>query len=270
MLLANRSVAELLSEAGFPTLYRIHPQPDSDQWARMADDLRDLGLHARMDSRADINALCRKVAGTPMEYAANLAVLRNFKRALYSDHLDEHFGLAFEKYLHFTSPIRRYPDLLVHRVLLAYQKGVPPPYARDDLARIARHCSDKERSADAAESESLNTKRLEYYARRLAAGETGPWKGAVVAAIPKGLLVEIVETLQRGLIPHYTLPGGLRMPRRGRARGRAHEGGMPVGSTLDVELVRVDTERRLVDFRIAGPPETRPRRRAPRRTARPD
>lgn len=255
MLLANVAVAERLAARRVPAVYRIHEEPSDEQWAKMAMDLDLLGIRRRPRDRAEINAICHEVAGTPMEYSVNLAILRNLKRALYSDELVEHFGLGFPKYTHFTSPIRRYPDLVVHRLLRAVENGSSPPHTHDDVRRMARHCSETERNADAAEEESLTIKRIEYFAGRLAAGETGPHRALVTSVIPRGLIVELVDSLQRGLVPLAGLGDDFfeAQPDRGLVRGRRRGGTIRVGELLDVELARVDATRRLVDFRLAQP-----------------
>ena len=99
-----------------PGLYRIHEPPDEEQWGRMNADLRALGLRESVSSRDDLNRVARASDGKPMAYSVHLAMLRNLKRAVYSSTLQEHFGLAMECYTHFTPPIRRYPDLVVHRL----------------------------------------------------------------------------------------------------------------------------------------------------------
>lgn len=270
MLLANVAVAETLSQRRVPALYRIHEAPSDDQWAKMAADLQMLGLAHRPQDRDQINELCREVAGTPIEYSANLAVLRNLKRALYSDARIEHFGLGFANYTHFTSPIRRYPDLVVHRLLRAVETGGRMPYSHEDVRAISRHCSDTERNADAAEEESLTIKRIEFYTGRLAAGEIGPYAALITGVIARGLLVELVESLQRGLIHLSQLHDDFYEadPERGLVRGRRSRHMFKVGQLVSVELARVDEVRRLVDFRLA--PEGRATREvAPKAVAPP-
>ena len=254
MLLANVAVADLLSRSKGPALYRIHEEPSEDQWAEMGVQMAALGLPARPADRADLQALCRQVAGKPIEYAAQLAVLRNLKRAVYSPTLQPHFGLAFDRYTHFTSPIRRYPDLVVHRLLKAVESRRRPPHDHEEAKRIALHCTETERNADEAEQESLAVKRVAYYQRQLERGEIGPWRALIVALTPRGLIVELLETLQRGLVPFASLGDDYFQlsDDRCRAIGRRTKAGWRLGQDLEVELVRVDTVRRLVDFRPAA------------------
>ncbi len=246
MLLANQAVALTLSAAGVPALYRIHEEPEEEQWSAMEAELAELGLILRERTRERINALLRGIRDPRRRSAASLAVLRNLKRARYSSHRSAHFGLAMEHYTHFTSPIRRYPDLIVHRQLKALEAGARPPYGAAELARIAAHCSARERAADEAEAESVAEARVAFFAARLRAGEIGPYAAVITGRTPRGPLVELTDSLQRGLLietpPHHGR-------RRGRRPGRDVE--YRLGDPLLVELARVDERRRWVDFRPA-------------------
>lgn len=252
MLLANVAVAEIISQRRVPALYRIHEPPAEDQWARMAQDLEQLGWAREPANPADINALCREVASTAMEYPVNLAILRNLKRALYSDTLIEHFGLGFPKYTHFTSPIRRYPDLVIHRILNALEQNQRAPYSHESMRAIAQHCSATERMADDAESESLQEQRISYYASQLAEGHRGPHPALITGVVSRGLLVELCDSMQRGLIPLTALPQDWYEvdARMGRVKGRHQRDAFRVGTLVSVELLRVDEGRRLVDFKL--------------------
>ncbi|MFA5688790.1 MAG: ribonuclease R [Kiritimatiellales bacterium] len=264
MLLANVAVARKLKDAGRAALHRIHEEPDEEQWAQMGAELQALGIDALPQSRAGINAVLEKIAGTPLEYTASLAVLRNLKRAGYSAEPTGHFGLAFEDYAHFTSPIRRYPDLVVHRLLSALEEKTKAPYGTDDLAAIGAQCTRTETAADAAEKESIDLRRVEYYNTLLYRGETGPYSGSVVRILNKGLIVELTDTLQRGLVPFASLTDDRYEVNRTKtkATGMRHRNVYTIGDALKVDIVRVDMARRLVDFRISGVEEHAPVRTA--------
>jgi ribonuclease R len=255
MLLANQAVAQRIAEKGYPCIYRIHEAPDDEQWERIVVDLGALGHTLNDTTRAELNAVAEAVAGSPAAHIVNLAMLRNLKRARYADERAEHFGLAFSHYLHFTSPIRRYPDLIAHRVLKAIERQAPPPYSKTDMAAIADHCSRTEREAAEAEMESVDLKRIEYYAAQLDAGQTGPYPALVTSVTGRGLLVELLDTMQRGMVPfpllqhdHYVVN-----EERNRAVGRRTRHTWQIGDILEVELLRVDQARKRVDFRPAGP-----------------
>jgi len=261
MLQANCAVARRLYQARSPAMYRIHGAPDDEQWAAMQATLRELGVREPPGSPQEINRLLHGYVGHPLEYVVNLSVLRNLKRAVYSATCAEHFGLGFACYTHFTSPIRRYPDLVIHRLLNAIERAAPPPYTNADLSRIAAHCNQTEREADAAETESVDIKRIAYYQRLLNEGDTGPWPGVVVNIVEKGLIVELPATLQRGLLPFSAWRDDIRVnPARSRATGRDKKLRFTLGQELPVRLARVDEYRRRIDFAPAELPRPRQRR----------
>ncbi len=250
MLAANGVVAGLMARHETPAIYRIHDEPSDEQWAGMKQDLRALGIDETPDSRETLNAVARRADGQPMEYAVHLALLRNLKRAVYSAEHRPHFGLAASDYTHFTSPIRRYPDLFVHRILCAIEAARPAPYSHEDAARVAAHCSLTEQNADEAEEESLEVKRVEYFRRRFQNRDFGPYRGMVVSIVPKGLIIELADSLQRGLLPFsllrddfYTVSAD-----RSTATGRRHRRKWTPGQLLDVYLAKVDPVRHRIDF----------------------
>jgi ribonuclease R len=254
MLLANVVVARKLKAAQWPAIHRIHEEPDEDQWGKMGAELQALGIDALPATRADINAVLEKVAGKPVEYSANLAILTNFKRACYSAEASEHFGLAFDDYVHFTSPIRRYPDLVIHRLLSALEQKAKQPYRSNDIEGIAAQCSRTEVEADAAEKESIAMRRAEYYRDLLYKGETGPYKACIVKVLGKGLLIEIEETLQRGLVAFSSITddryelNAMKTKATGTRWGKTFQ----IGDEIDVNLVKVDIARNFVDFQLTG------------------
>ena len=252
MLVANCVVARLLHKARVPAVYRIHEPPDDAQWLKMQADLRALGFRVSLHSKDSVNKIAREAAGSPREYSVHLAILRNLKRAVYSSKMIEHFGLSFPCYTHFTSPIRRYPDLAVHRILLSVEAGREHPYDEQDVRRIADHTSETERNADQAEQESIDIKRIEYYREKLARRDLGPFDGVVVSMIPKGLIVELSDTFQQGLLPFSSMldDSYVMSKERNRAVGRRRRKTWTLGDRVSVSLARVDTARRLVDFFI--------------------
>ncbi|MCZ7591157.1 MAG: VacB/RNase II family 3'-5' exoribonuclease [Kiritimatiellae bacterium] len=258
MLLANVAVAERLAAGKAPALYRIHDAPDEEQWEEMRSALQLLGINHPVNSKEYLNEICEQIEEKPVAYSANLAILRNLKRALYSDRPSEHFGLGFPRYTHFTSPIRRYPDLLVHRLLKAEEAHRRSPYDRDAIRRLALHCSETERNADEAEEESLRRKCMDYYAALLKKGEIGPYPALVTGVLSRGLLVELTDSLQRGLIPMRALGEDFfeANPERGLVVGRRSRRTIRVGQTVEVEILRVDIERGQMDFNLASPPKT--------------
>ncbi|AKJ64296.1 ribonuclease R family protein [Kiritimatiella glycovorans] len=253
MLLANRVVARRLHEAPCPALYRVHGDPEPDQWSQMAAELESLGITDPPSNQSEINAMLRRLPDGWLRYAAMLCVLRNFQRAYYTTEPGGHFGLGFECYSHFTSPIRRYPDLLIHRLLSALEQNAPPPCTAEQLANLADHCSQTEREAEEAEKESVEQKRVEYYADQLRKGHTGPYRAHIVRFLKKGLIVELEESLQRGLVAFSGITDDFYRlnEERTRAVGRRGKKRMHIGEAIDVLLVKVDTARRWLDFQFA-------------------
>ncbi len=252
MLMANREVGALLAARYGVAIYRIHEEPTDKDFEQMAEDLRQLGVEGVPVSRESLNQILSREMPEPLRQAVTITLLKNMNRAVYSAELGEHFGLAFDTYTHFTSPIRRYPDLIAHRMLTALEAEAPSPYPEADLRRICRHCSDREREAADAESETHQVKRLQYYQARLLAGETGPLEAVVSATLPRGVLVELVESGQRGLIPYPALQDDYYEvnPTNTRATGRRSGRVIQIGDRLSVHVSRVDSESRQMDLTV--------------------
>ncbi|MEX0600660.1 MAG: ribonuclease R, partial [Rhodothermales bacterium] len=167
MLLANRTVAAHVGarKNAKPFVYRIHDAPDSERITKLAEYVRAFGHtlevnDGRVDSKS-LNALLKKVKGKPEEPVIEQASLRAMSKAIYSTENIGHFGLAFEHYSHFTSPIRRYPDLMVHRLLKRYARN-GGQVGEETLKANCRHCSEREQIAVEAERESVKLKQVEY------------------------------------------------------------------------------------------------------------
>lgn len=263
MLAANQAVARKVHAAGVPGIYRVHEEPSDEQWARMADELRALGHRAPPQNVQDLNRLARSVLGKPEQYMTTLTLLRNMKRAAYEAECRPHFGLGFSHYAHFTSPIRRYPDLVLHRILIGIEEGRPTPaYSAAEIEKLALHCSDTERESAEMEGQSIQIKRIRYFASLLEKGVTGPFQGTVISLNPKGLIVELADSLQQGMLPFYAL-GHERFVLAGDGlSAAAHRGAAyRLGQAIEVGLAAVDEHARRVDFFLPGAvrrPDRRP------------
>ena len=208
MLLANEQVAEYLSKLTanggphFETLYRIHDTPDSDRIENLAHLLQVMGYHLKISgdgkvSGAELNRLLEEVKHTPEEYLIKTATLRSMSKAVYATKNIGHFGLAFEYYTHFTSPIRRYPDLIIHRLIKSHAGGAPVSASEmSEFDAIARHASEREVGAADAERDSVKMKQVEFLMDRL-----GEEFDAVISGVTdRGLYVELNETHADGMI----------------------------------------------------------------------
>ena len=265
MLAANQAVARKVHDAGIPGIYRIHDEPSDEQWARMADELRALGHRTPPESAKDLNRIARSVLGKPEQYMVTLTLLRNMKRATYDAECRPHFGLGFDHYAHFTSPIRRYPDLVLHRILIGIEEGrKTPAYSAAEIEKLALHCSDTERESAEMESQSIQIKRIRYFAALLEKGETGPFKGTIVSLNPKGLIVELADSLQQGMLPYYAIGHERFALSADGLSASAHRGTtFRLGQSIEVGLASVDEAGRRVDFFLPGAPRRPDRRPRP-------
>jgi len=201
MLLANRTVAHHVSgrQAPPPFVYRVHDKPDAERIRQLATYVRAFGHHLKLTNdnvtSKDLNALLAQIKGTPEAYVIENAALRAMAKAAYSTKDIGHYGLGFATYTHFTSPIRRYPDLLVHRLLKRHAAGGKDVDGRT-LAAQCLHCSQREKTAEEAERESVKLKQVEYIRRHLGEQFTG-----VVSGVTKfGVFVELNDVLVEGMV----------------------------------------------------------------------
>lgn len=252
MLAANETVAATLNGRGAPLLHRVHEPPDAEKVEALADLLRALGIPFQVRGKPrprDFQAVLERVRGRPEEALVSAVMLRSMKQARYAAERLGHFGLAAEDYCHFTSPIRRYPDLVVHRVVKAVATGGPPgPWAERLAAALpdtADHCSRRERLAAEAEMETVKIKMAEYMKAHV--GET--FDGLISGVTAFGLFVQL-ENLVEGLVHVSTLTDDYYrfdektlslLGERTRRRFR-------LGDRVRVQVARAGVENRSVDF----------------------
>jgi ribonuclease R len=287
MLAANEAVAGHLEAAGIPSLYRIHERPD----AKRVMDFEEIAVHfgyslgigaipvkrfpvtqKRRDGRkvrkdivlpsgeADISSrnyqrLIAKIAGTPEERILSYLMLRSLKQARYSNVNEGHFALAASAYTHFTSPIRRYPDLVVHRILKHYLKTQQPLLGDPELREIGDDTSFTERRAAEAERELIEQKKIAFMEDRVG----DEFDALIISTTKFGFFVELADLFIEGLVPMETLPGD---------RYSYHENGRKIigersrrtysiGDQVRVRLDRADTVERKLQFALAGEVEKR-------------
>ncbi len=269
MIAANEAVAAELEGADEPALYRVHDPPGEERLAELREILAPLGLRLEGDLAAPqpsaLQAVLRRVEGRPEEPFVSSLVLRAMQRAVYDPRSRGHYALASRHYTHFTSPIRRYPDLVVHRALTARLARRPgPEVLADRLEAIAAHCSTTERRAERAERDLLQWKLV-----RLLAGRVGErFAGRVSGVQPFGLFVQLGDYFVDGLVPIRTLADDYYVydPAAHTLTGRDGGRTFRLADEVEVELTGVSQRHRGLDLKIAGmptPPERQERRRQP-------
>lgn len=259
MLLANENVAEMLTvatkKAGITgsVIYRIHDDPDAERIETLAQFLKVMGYHLETQAGhvrgQDINALLEQVKGKPEEYLIKTATLRSMAKAVYTTKNGGHFGLAFEFYTHFTSPIRRYPDLLIHRLVKHYQDGDPFSASQvAELPDLALHSSEREQSATEAERDSIKLKIVEFMADKV-----GEEFDAVISGVSdRGLYVELKETRAEGMVSIRGLGDDYYVydEKRYRIVGERTKVSYALGDPIRVKLTEARVLERELDFAL--------------------
>lgn len=256
MILANEVVAQHLSERGFPALYRVHEKPSPDSLAALLPVLQEFSWFSRISPErfvaGDAHAIARVLSESQGRLEGSLVqtlVLRAMKRAAYKPTCDGHFGLASEAYTHFTSPIRRYPDLVVHRMLCAQLTRRPQKFEQEVAALpwIAEHASDMERVAEKAARQSQELKLIEYMA-----GFLGEAFDATVSGVASyGMYVSLDNTAEgmvaaRYLGDEYFACDAVRYQLVGQDSGKVFR----LGQRVRVVLAAADAKADRLDFRL--------------------
>ena len=270
MLAANEAVARELKKRAIPTIYRVHENPDPEKLAEYREFALSFGYKVGdLTHRAELQRLLAEIRGKPEEQALKVGLLKSLKRARYDPQPLGHYGLAKTNYLHFTSPIRRYADLVVHRALWRADTAARRSYqmGMGEIASLAEHISTTERNAADAEIDAAQMKKLEFFQRQLDQRNPQIFRAAIVDVRNYGLMVELPDALLTGLIHVSSLTDDFYVfePARRQLIGRRSRKRFQVGDNLSVFVARVDQFKRQVDFAIAPAPE---RSKASRRSKR--
>ncbi len=267
MLAANEAVAGHIETKGLPMIFRIHERPDPKRVMEFEEVAAHFGYslgagavpvkrfrettvaldNANLTSR-NYQRLVQKIEGRPEERILSYLMLRSLKQARYSDRNDGHFALAAESYTHFTSPIRRYPDLIVHRILAGDFDG--KPYS-GDLRRVADQSSDAERRAAQAERELVEWKKVKFMLSHVG----DEYDGLIISTTRFGFFVELKDLFIEGLVPIETLPGDHYRYHENirKVIGERNRKQFSIGDELRVRLDRVDPVEKKLQFSILAP-----------------
>jgi ribonuclease R len=263
MLAANEAVARELKNRSVPTIYRVHENPDPEKLAEYRELILSHQYKAGdLTQRREIQRLLASFKGKPEEQALKIGLLKSLKRARYLPQPLGHYGLAKTNYLHFTSPIRRYADLVAHRSLASMSEKRAPRTDMSQLGSLAEHISMTERTAAEAEMEAVKMKKLEFFERQLAERDPQVFRATIVDVRNYGLVIELPDVILSGVVHVSTLTDDFyvfdAVQRRLTARRSRKK--FSVGDELKVFVARVDRFKRQIDFALAD----QPRRPGPR------
>jgi ribonuclease R len=257
MLLANKCVAETVGRAGKGKtgktfVYRIHERPDADKMQHFAEFISRLGYKlktsgSKSDISKNINALLDKSKGKPEQNLIETLAIRSMQKAVYSTRNVGHYGLAFPYYTHFTSPIRRYPDMMVHRLIERYLNG-GKSVSRDEYEEFCKHCSAMEQTAAAAERESIKYKQVEYMDDK-----TGYVYDGVISGVTEwGIYVEINENKCEGLVSTRDLVDDFYTfdEKNYCLRGKRHHREYRLGDPVKVKVKKTNLAKKQLDFTV--------------------
>ena len=254
MLLANREVATLvtktLGKKNRVFLYRIHDVPNVEKLEELSVFLRAIGYQLTLSAsgvqQKELNRMLASIKGTPEEDLIKTATIRSMARASYATKNIGHFGLSFQDYAHFTSPIRRYPDLLVHRTLTKILAGEPVTETPFQMEELAVHTSEREADAADAERSSVKLKQVEYFAKKI-----GEERRGVISGITEwGMFVEDKESGAEGMVRLMSLADDTYEyhPKKFSAIGSRTKKAYRLGDTVTVKIEAVDLTGRTIDL----------------------
>ena len=251
MLLANRRVAYLLNHNDYPDVNRVHEEPNQEKLVALKQFIKQFGYDIKVNTPQEItsslNKLLESVKGKAEENIVSNLVVRSMQKAAYSTKNLGHYGLGFEDYAHFTSPIRRYPDVMVHRLLGRYLDAKPAP-KMDKLESRCQYLSERERKAQKAERDSIKYMQTIYMSERIG----NVYKGLITSVTDYGIFVEIAENKCEGLIRLADIGGDTYSVDMKNYRLIGYNTGrvLRLGDEVLISVVSVDIEKKNINFAL--------------------
>jgi ribonuclease R len=264
MLAANEAVAHDLKNRSIPTIYRVHENPDPEKLAEYREFILSHNYKVGdLTNRREVQRFLASTRGKPEEQPLKIGLLKSLKRARYLPQPLGHYGLAKSDYLHFTSPIRRYADLIAHRALAEREEKRRSRMDVSQLASIAEHISTTERTAAEAEMEAVKMKKLEFFERQLAERDPQVFRATIVDVRNYGLVIELPDVVLTGLVHVSSLTDDFYVFDQTQRRliGRRSRKRFSVGDEIRVFVARVDRFKRQIDFALADQGKTAKRAR---------
>jgi ribonuclease R len=264
MLLANRIVAAEIGrkkknadnqeKEAKPFVYRVHDNPDPEKIGKLSTFIKRFGLHLKLSSNSKtthkhLNNLLDDCQGRPCQTLVETLTIRSMAKAVYSTDNIGHYGLAFPYYTHFTSPIRRYPDMMVHRLISKYllQSKALCRHDKEELEQACIHCSERELAAQMAERDSIKEMHARWISNHL-----GEEFDAIISGVTEfGLFVQLTDTLTEGLVPIRTIEKNdyMQFDEENFCLIAARSGKTyTLSDSVRVRVTKVDVERKLIDF----------------------
>ncbi len=263
MVAANEAVDRELSGRSVELLRRVHEPPAPHKIELLTAQLIEMGFQpGDLSHRRNLSEFLKSVRGHPFEYDAKILTLKSMMRAVYSPAPLGHYGLAKKFYAHFTSPIRRYPDLVVHRILAAILAGRRTPYGHAELESIGAQSSKTEQVAETAEKTLVEIKKYRFLEQQIRERSPIEYDAIVVNVRSFGMFVELTELGLQGLVPVSSISGNY--VRFDEKSGSLKDGSQKyaLGTRVKVHVAKVDFDKRKIDFALSGAPEQTGSRRA--------
>lgn len=261
MLLANKCATEFVGNLSkknkiqYPFIYRVHDIPNSDRMKELADFVKQFGYTIDPENKTTLRKLLNDIEGKPEEFIINDLFIRSMSKAIYQTKNIGHYGLGFKDYSHFTSPIRRYPDLAVHRCLFDYLNEEKIPAERishyeKTLPVICKQSSIMEQNAEKAERESIKLMQIDYISKHLGS----EYEGIISGMIQYGIFVEIMDILVEGMIRFRDMNDDYYEydEKKHIAVGRRKRKVLKAGQKVKIKVIRVNKESRKIDFALVN------------------